>query len=67
MLSDHPLSSSKNWEEPGDEARYQYCCSFPMLNTENTNKYKKQQKIAEVSRDGRIKKYTNKSGRDNNR
>ena len=30
------------------------------------NKYKKQQKIAEVNTDGRIKKCTNKSGRDNN-
>ena len=65
-----PLSSSENWEVTGNEAGCQCCCSLSMLSTEiinNTNKYKEQLKIAEVSRDGRIEKYTNKSGRDYNR
>ena len=32
-----------------------------------TSSYRKQLKIEEVSRDVRVKKYTNKSSRDNNR
>ena len=38
------------------------------LKTKNdTNKYKATKRIEEVNKDDRIKKYTNKSSRDNNR